>query len=116
MDDDPRRNMAVYPKELADRLGLEHRVRPNEASEWPIADVSVKFFKKGDPDYSLVARDGELIPRGVPIEPFRKELERDGGVFKLPDGTSRRISIPDDVEDGEGFYVNVAITRFKPTA
>lgn len=113
MDDDPRRDMAVDPKELAERLGLEYRVVRSASPEWPIADVTVKFFKKGDPDHSWVARDGELIPRGVPIEPFRKQLARDGGVFKLPDGTPHRISIPDDVEDGEGFYVNVATTHLK---
>lgn len=116
MDDDPRRDMAVDPKELAERLGLQHRERFSGSPEWPVADVTVKFFKVGDPDFSLVARDGELIPRGVPVEPFRKELARAGGVFKLPDGTPHHISIPDDVEDGQGFYVNVAITRLNPGA
>lgn len=114
MDADPKRDMAVDPKQLADRLGLEHREGPSESAGWPVANVTVAFFKEGDPAFSLVARDGGLIPRGVPIEPFRRELARDGGAFKLPDGTSHQVSIPEDVKDGEGFYVNLAVTHLKP--
>ncbi len=106
--------MAVDPKELAERLGLELKEGPSESAGWRVANVTVTFFKEGDPAFSLVARDGDLIPRGVPVEPFRKELARDGGAFKLPDGTAHPVSIPDDVMDGEGFYVNLAVTRLKP--
>jgi hypothetical protein len=108
--------MAVDPKELAERLGVEHRVGSSETPEWPVADVTVRFFKEGDPAFSLMALDGELTPRGVRVEPFRKELARNGGVFKLPGGTPHHISIPDYVEDGQDFYVNVAITHLKPVA
>lgn len=110
--------MAVDPQELADRLGLEYwdrREGPDESQGWPIAHVTVDFFKKGDPAFSLVAREGELIPRGVPVEPFRKELAKDGGVVGLPDGTAIPVSIPDDVKDSEDFYVNLAITQLKPS-
>ncbi len=113
-----RTGRAVDPKQLAERLGLEYRRKdgPTEADGWPIADVKVDFFKKGDPEFSFVARDGELVPRGVPVEIFREELLRDGGVFRLPDGTSHPVSIPEDVRDGESFYVSIAVTRLKPGA
>lgn len=80
--------MAVDPKQLADRLGLELRDAPVESERWPIANVRVEVFKKGDPAFSMVALDGELIPRRIPVEPFRKKLAKDGGVFILPDGNT----------------------------
>lgn len=108
--------MAVDPKQLAERLGLELRYRdgPAESDEWPISDVTIEFFKQGDPDFSFVARDGELIPRGVAVEAFRQQLAEDGGVFRLPDGTPHPVSIPAHIKDGEGFYVNLAVTQLKP--
>lgn len=101
-------------KELAERLGIEHRKGPDDSDGWPVTDVRVDFFKRGDPEFSLVAKDGELIPRGVPVEAFRSDLARDGGVVKLPDGAFHPVSIADDVRDGEGFYVSLAVTRLKP--
>jgi hypothetical protein len=108
--------MAVDPRQLAERLGLEFRVEegPNESDAWPVADVTVSFFEEGDPAFSFVARDGALIPRGVPVESFREDLAKAGGVFRLPDGTPHPVSIPDDVKDGGGFYVNLAVTKLKP--
>jgi len=108
--------MAVDGKQLAERLGIEYRYKdgPSESDGWPVADVTVQFFKKGDPEFSLVARDGELIPRGVPVEAFRQELAEDGGIFRLPNGTSVPASIPDDIKDGEGHYVSLAVTQLKP--
>ena len=78
--------------------------------------VTVEFFKKGDPDFSFVAPDGELIPRGVPLKAFREELVKNDGVTRLPDGSAHPVSIPHDVRDGESFYVNIAVTRLKPGA
>ena len=102
-------------KDLAARLGIEYWQGRSESAEWPVANVTVEFFKEeGDPAFSLVARDGALIPRGVPVEPFRRDLAKDGGVFRLPDGTPYPVSIPEDVKDGEGFYVSLAVTRLKP--
>ncbi|MDQ3768307.1 MAG: hypothetical protein M3370_02350 [Actinomycetota bacterium] len=49
------------------------------------------------------------------MELFGKELAKHGGVLRSPDGAAHPVSIPDDVKDGEGFYVNVAITRLKPS-
>lgn len=48
------------------------------------------------------------------METFRADLARDGGVFRLPDGTSHPVSIPEHVKDGENFYVSVKVTRLKP--
>ncbi len=87
---------------------------PIEADGWPVTDVTVKFFKAGDPEFSFVALDGELIPKGPPLECFREELAKDGGVVKLPDGTSYPICIPEDISDGEGFRVYLAVTRMNP--
>ena len=95
-------------------LERSYRQGPSESAGWPIANVTVEFFEEGDPAFNLVARDGALIPRGVPVEPFRRDLAKDGGVFRLPDGTPYPVSIPEDVKDGEGFYVSMAVTRLKP--
>jgi hypothetical protein len=86
--------MAVDPRQLAERLGLEFRVKegPNESDAWPVVDVTVSFFEEGDPAFSLVARDGALIPCGVPVESFREDLAKAGGVFRLPDGTPHPVS------------------------
>jgi len=108
--------MAVDPKWLAERLGIEHRDshEPSEADGWPVTEVKVQFFKAGDPEFSFVALDGELIPKGPPVEWFRDELARNGGVVKLPDGTSYPVAIPEDVNDGEGFRVALTVTRMNP--
>ena len=110
--------MTFDPKQLAERLGLEiiRRDGPTASDGWPIADVTIGFFKEGAPDFSFVALDSELIPTGVPVETFREEIARDGGALQLPDGTLHPVSIPDDIRDGESFYVSIKVTRLKPGA
>ena len=101
-------------QELSERLGLELRRGPREHADWPIARIEVSCFKAGDPDHSLLTRDGAVIPEGVPVEALRKQLAASGGFQQGPDGESHRIDIPPDVPDGEGWLVGVAFIRMRP--
>lgn len=101
-------------QELSDRLGLDLRCGPREHADWAVTRVEVSCFKAGDPDHSLVTRDGALIPKGVPVEALRKQLAANGGLQKGPDGQSHCIDIPLDVPDGEGWLVGVAFISMRP--
>ena len=102
-------------KELAHRLGVSLRTEEHhsEKAHWP-TEVEVRFFREGDPAHTFVGRDGERIPRGVPVERFRKTLAEHDGVFTGPHGTRHLIRIPDHVRDGHGFFVSVTFTSMKP--
>ncbi len=111
-------HMNVDPQDLADRLGIEYRGRTSELISGEEAaeaqQISVRFFKLGDPKYTWVTSDGGTIARGVPVEEFRRRLTKDDGFFRGPYGKLHPISIPADVRDGEGTYVSVSITSRQP--
>lgn len=95
--------MTVDPKELASRLGIEHKY----VESFPATDaVEVTYFKVGDPVYTLRARDGGQVPRGIPVEELRVMLAKSDGEFN-----GHLIQIPEKIQDRTGWYANVAFTN-----
>ncbi len=80
----------VDAKQLAERLGVEQQESPRRSDPWPVTSATVEFFKAGDSAHSFVALDGELIP------------------------ITRPVSIPEDVKDGESFYIRLTFTHRNP--
>ncbi len=105
--------MRVNVRELAERLGV--KVQPTVSTAEDLVrrysdsnvEMRIVYFKRGDPAHSWVTSDGSSLSLGVPVEDFRQEVGKLGGVFVGPFGTNR-VEIPAYIRDGDGYYVSVS--------
>jgi hypothetical protein len=96
----------VEPQDVADRLGLELRRETAPRAKGPVS-VEVKFFRKGDPEHTLVARDGSRIPKGPPVAELRERLGGDEGTFQDPFGGRHQVRIPESSR-AEGWHAAIS--------